>query len=313
MSFFTAILPDGKTLTGMNHFPQKAPVCHVSALPLIIAVHGGSYTSEYFDADENHTIRHISQSLGIPVIAINRPGYHGTTKLPETRAQSSFIVEQGVYLHKTILPFLWTMHASKLGAASIFLYAHSIGGAISVVAASLHGSETILTEYPLCGISISGVGSNVKPLSIEEFSNDPKKMLGISIRFPNDLKDLLMLGPPKLYDPAILRQTERLQHQITVEELYDINFLWRDYWRKYAAEVRVSVLYSIGEYDELWNKTDQDVKEFAEGFVKSPSVETRRLLYAPHCIEHSLQASGLILRTLGFAIECAVYCKVGEV
>lgn len=312
MSAFTVTLPDGKTLTGMNHFPQNVPASRISALPLIVAVHGGSYTSDYFDVDENHSLRHISEALGIPVIAINRPGYHGTSPLPETPAESSFIKEQGDYLHRTILPFLWKEHASVLGVASIFLYAHSIGGAVSVVAASLHESEIAHTSYPLCGISISGVGSNVKMLPIEAFNKDPKELVGISIRFPNDQKDMLMLGPVKLYDPAILEQTERLQHEVTIEELYDINVLWRGYWRKYAAEVGVSVLCTMGEYDELWNNSDQDVKDFADGFTKAPSVESRRLLSAPHCIELSLQGTGLILRTYGFAIECAVYCKLGK-
>lgn len=312
MSAFTMTLPDGRTLTGTNYFPQRVPGSRTSALPFIVAVHGGSYTSDYFDADENHSLRHISQTLGIPVIAIDRPGYHGTSPLPETPAKSSFIKEQGAYLHRIILPFLWKEYASLLGVASIFLYAHSIGGAVSVVAASLHESECAPASYPLCGISISGVGSNVKTLPMEEFNKDVKEMVGISMRFPNDQKDMLMLGPAKLYDPAILEQTERLQHEVTVEELHDINVLWRGYWRKYAAEVGVSVLCTLGEYDELWNNSEQDVKDFADGFVKAPSVESRRLLSGPHCIEHSLQATGLILRTFGFAIECAVYCKLGK-
>jgi hypothetical protein len=107
-----------------------------------------------------------------------------------------------------------------------------------------------------------------------------------------------------------IQQTERLQHEILLEELYDINVLWPDYWRKYAAEVEVSVLYTLGEYDSLWNNTDQDVKDFAAGFLKATSVEAKRLLLAPHCIEHSLQATGLILRTFGFAIESAVQLKL---
>jgi pimeloyl-ACP methyl ester carboxylesterase len=310
MSAFAETLPDGKSLTGKTYFAPRVPASCISALPLIIALHGGTYTSDYFDVDENHTIRHISLATGIPVIAINRPGYAGTSPLPETPAQSSFIKEQGKYLHRSILPFLWTKYASSLGVSSVFLYGHSIGGAICVVAASLHGSEHALSVYPLSGISISGVGSNVKTLPMEVFKKDAKELAGISIRFPNDQKDMLMLGPAKLYDPTILEQTERLQHEATVEELHDINMLWRSYWRQYAAEVVVSVLYTLGEYDELWNKSDQDVKDFADGFVKAPTVESRRLLSAPHCIEHSLQATGLTLRTFGFAIECGVYCKL---
>ena len=94
---------------------------------------------------------------------------------------------------------------------------------------------------------------------------------------------------------------------MSLEELYDINVSWRSYWRTYAVYVKVPVLYTLGEFDELWNKSDQDVEDFAKGFVNAPPVEARRLLSAPHCIEHSLQCSGLTLRTFGFAIECAVH------
>jgi pimeloyl-ACP methyl ester carboxylesterase len=311
MATFTVTLPDGNTLSGANYFPGKVGAAHISARPLIVAVHGGSYTSDYFDADENHSIRHFSQSLGIPVIAIDRPSYRRSTPLPATLPPSSFIQDQGRYLHQTILPFLWNQHASSLGCSSIFLYAHSIGGAIAVVTASLHASSQQPALYPLCGISISGVGSNVNRLPMdEEFAMDRQQMKGISLRFPSAQKDAMMLGPSHLYGPAILAQTERLQHEILLEELHDINVLWPEYWRKYAAKVEVTVLYTLGEYDSLWKNTEQDVREFAAGFGKATSVEAKRLLLAPHCIEHSLQATGLILRTFGFAIESAVQLKL---
>ncbi|KAJ9615104.1 hypothetical protein H2200_001178 [Cladophialophora chaetospira] len=307
MASFSLTLANGETLTGSNHFPSNSSALRIAALPLIVAVHGGTYTCDYFDADADHTLRHISQALAVPVIAIDRPGYRGTSPLPPTPKESTFIQEQGTYLHKYILPLLWKTHAANLGVSSIFLYAHSIGAAVAVVASSLHACDGDMQTYPLSGMSISGVGSNVKTLPMEAFQKDPKELVGISIRIPNEQKDMLMLGPAKLYNPDILRQTERLQHDVTLEELYDINISWRSYWRKYAANVKVPVLYTLGEFDELWNKSDQDVEDFAKGFVNAPPVEARRLLSAPHCIEHSLQCSGLTLRTFGFAIECAVH------
>ncbi len=313
MASFSLTLANGNIITGSNHFPTSSSGSRIAALPLIVAVHGGTYTSDYFDADDDHTLRHISQALGVPVIAIDRPGYRGTSALPPTPAESTFIQEQGTYLHKHILPFLWKTHAMNLGVSSIFLYAHSIGAAVAIVAASLHARDGDRSAYSLSGLSISGVGSNVNTLPIEAFQKDPRDLVGISIRIPNDQKDFLMLGAAKLYDPAILKQTEKLQHDVTLEELYDINKLWRDYWRKYAADVKVPVLYTLAEFDELWNKSDQDVEDFAKGFVNAPPVEARRLLSAPHCIELSLQCSGLTLRTFGFAIECAVHQHLVEV
>jgi pimeloyl-ACP methyl ester carboxylesterase len=307
MASFSVELVDGKRLTGRNHFPINSSASRIAVLPLIVAVHGGTYTSDYFDADADHTLRHISQALAVPVVAIDRPGYRGTSPLPPIPTESTFIQEQGAYLHKYILPFLWKTHATNLGVSSIFLYAHSIGAAVAVVASSLHACDGDVPAYPLSGMSISGVGSNVKTLPMEAFHKDARELVGISIRIPNEQKDMLMLGPAKLHSPAILKQTERLQHDVSLEELYDINVSWRSYWRTYAANVKVPVLYTLGELDELWNRSDQDVEDFAKGFVNAPPVEARRLLSAPHCIEHSLQCHGLTLRTFGFAIECAVH------
>jgi hypothetical protein len=81
---------------------------------LVVAVHGGSYTRDYFDANENHSIRHVSQFLGIPVIAINRPWYQSTSPVPAILAHSSFIQDEGRYLHPSILPCLRKQHASSL-------------------------------------------------------------------------------------------------------------------------------------------------------------------------------------------------------
>ena len=283
----------------------------MSARPLVVAVHGGTYTSSYFDADESHSVVRISKALGIPVIAIDRPGYGGSSPLAPILSQSSYIQEQAKYLHQTILPFLWERYAPELKVSSIFLYAHSIGGAITLVAASLHGSSKLPEVYPLCGISISGVGSKVNKLPMPEFELDPQEMGGVLLGFPSEQKDHLMLGSPSFYDPAILQQTERLQHKASLLELYDINVLWRGYWREYAASVKVPVLYTLAEHDNLWSNTGKDVEEFAVAFVDSPTVESRRLLAAPHCIELSLQGTGLYLRTFGFAVESAVQLKVG--
>ena len=309
MSTFSFTLPDGNVLTETNHFPTNPTGTRLAALPLVVAVHGGSYNADYFDLDDNHTVRHFAQALGIPVIAINRPHY-GSSKLPPTPEGTTFMKQTATYMHRTILPFLWKAHASSLGVSSIFLFAHSIGGGIAVITASLHASDGPAAAYPLCGLSISGVGSNVRLLPMDIFQKDPQDLIGIPVRFPNDQKDILMLGSPSLYDPAVLHHTERLQHEAYAEEIYDINISWRGYWKEYAADVKVPVLYSLGEHDALWNSTDQDVKDFAAGFVNASTVESRRVLSAPHNIDHSLQGPGFLLRTLGFAVECAVYEKL---
>lgn len=35
---------------------------------------GGTYTTDFFNADANHSIQQWSEALGIPAIGLNRPG-----------------------------------------------------------------------------------------------------------------------------------------------------------------------------------------------------------------------------------------------
>ena len=48
--------------------------------PLVVALPGGTYTSLYFDVP-GQSLLDNAQALGIAVIAVDRPGYLGSTKV----------------------------------------------------------------------------------------------------------------------------------------------------------------------------------------------------------------------------------------
>jgi pimeloyl-ACP methyl ester carboxylesterase len=78
---FTINLPNNGVLTGRHSFPKDANLTY-KHLPLIVYIHGASYDAEYYDAeyfdvDAQHSIFTIADQFGIPVIAIDRPGYGG--------------------------------------------------------------------------------------------------------------------------------------------------------------------------------------------------------------------------------------------
>ena len=52
-------------------------------VPLIIAVHGGTYTSEYFDIP-GHSLLDQAAALGIPIVAVDRPGYRGSSPVEQS-------------------------------------------------------------------------------------------------------------------------------------------------------------------------------------------------------------------------------------
>ena len=61
-------------LSGRTRIPQ---VRDGGDLPLVIALHGGTYTSAYFDVP-GYSLLDRASGLGIPVIAVDRPGYGGS-------------------------------------------------------------------------------------------------------------------------------------------------------------------------------------------------------------------------------------------
>ena len=48
--------------------------------PLVVALPGGTYTSVYFDVP-GQSLLDTAETLGIPVIAVDRPGYLGSAKV----------------------------------------------------------------------------------------------------------------------------------------------------------------------------------------------------------------------------------------
>ncbi|KIX92999.1 uncharacterized protein Z520_11272 [Fonsecaea multimorphosa CBS 102226] len=309
MSAFSILLPDGSAITGKDFSPSESRV-PVRARPLLVLIPGGTYTVDFFDADEKHTVRTWATALGVPVVGLNRPGY-GDVPVPTAMDKdgSTFIQQSGRWLHNVGLPTIWEKFAQKYEFSSIVLYGHSIGGAVAIVAASLY--EEGASPYKLSGLSMAGIGCDTVYHDFLAIFDDMHRTAEVGpatpIRFPKQQQEQSMLGPvPDLYDPAILEQTERLANPIYLQELYDVEFLWPVYWARYAQSVSVPVLYNMGEHDQLWQVNDDSMRRFGAGFVKAPAVTTTISKHCLHCVEFSHQSPGYYIRLLGFAVECAI-------
>ncbi|KAJ3456312.1 hypothetical protein MRS44_016335 [Fusarium solani] len=107
MNTFKLVLADNTTLSGIRHIPaQKSS--RPKYCPLVVGLHGGCYNSGYFDATPDYTASLTSDSLSVPFVAIDRPGYVDSTPVTPIPEGSSFPEEWGTKLHQYILPALWT-------------------------------------------------------------------------------------------------------------------------------------------------------------------------------------------------------------
>ena len=66
-----------RTFSGLSTIPADAPEGRNG--PLVVALHGGTYTSRYFDI-AGHSMMAQANALNLQFVALDRPGY-GTTPL----------------------------------------------------------------------------------------------------------------------------------------------------------------------------------------------------------------------------------------
>jgi hypothetical protein len=304
MESFNLTLTNQATLTGLKNIPPPSER-QLKRLPLFVAIHGGTYTSAYYDVDANHTASLTSNGLGVPFIAINRPCYEDSTSYYPLPAASSFHQEFGTWLHRYILPTLWAEFGKPAGCNSIVLDSHSLGVPGAVIAASMHAEESaqgVRPQYPLAGIILSGFGTQVIE---EEFRlADPKNPPKV-INFPSAAKDMLML-PPGSCDPELYKHTDRLNRPMPYDEIYEVRTLWLPTWKEmWAKNVKVPVMIGLAENDTLWKGTKDHVKDFCAAFPNSVRVDGSVVVGAPHNIEQSHWGRGWFARCFGFALESA--------
>ena len=303
---FALALPDNGTVEGRASIPKTESNKTRKFVPLIVCLHGGSYDAKYFDANEDYSIATVANFLNIPVISINRPGYGGSTLPPKPTAGFGQAVpagqSQGKYLNSVVLPALWKEFGSE--TTGIVLLSHSIGSMVATVTAgSYQGTE----GYPLVGLITSGIGIE----AVEEFRQDMIHLIEVypdSINLDCAMKDVMMLNFPaqSLVDPEMCLYTTQLNNPLPSDELHDINITWVTYMHKYMEQIKVPVMYGIGEFDALWKSRKDLVERYRLSFTSSPRVDGCVVPMAPHCIEISHQSRSWLTRCCGFAIECTV-------
>jgi hypothetical protein len=298
MQSFKITLPNNAVLTGIhNLLPSTVP----NRTPLIVALHGGTYTAKYFDVDTNHTASIASNGLGVPFVAINRPGYKESTSFYPIPDGSSYPEEFGTWLHQFILPAVWSEFGKPSGCNCIVLHCHSLGTTGAIIAASMHAKETN-KSYPLAGISTSGFGSRIGVA----FSSphEPGASQSTPVLFPPEVKDSLMLQEGHA-DPEIYKHTAGLNHEMPGEEISSVESVWFSKWTVWAEAVEVPIMIGLAGHDLMWKGTEEHLKDYISNFTKSERVDSSIVTGAPHNMELSYWAKGWYARCFGFASECA--------
>ncbi|KAL8848451.1 MAG: hypothetical protein Q9221_006502 [Calogaya cf. arnoldii] len=141
MEPFSLRVSNNAVITGLRTPPASKPP--PKDTPLIVALHGGSFSADYYNATPTNSASPYSAFLGVPFVAITRPGYKDSTALPDALPEGkTFLQAEGYYLHYEILPAVWSAYAADYGVTSIVILAHSLSVPMTVVAAALNATET---------------------------------------------------------------------------------------------------------------------------------------------------------------------------
>ena len=273
--------------SGLSRMPSTPPTPDT---PLIVAIHGGSYTSTYFDLP-GRSLLEAAATNGIPIVAIDRPGYGKSPPLPPSKmdlaGQASFLIDA--------LSEVWHQYGD--GCTGIFLVGHSIGAAIAATIASNPGN------LPLLGLAISGVGLNTNPGDHERWRSMPDTF---HVDLPTAIKDMVMFGPSGSFAVDMPNASRPADAPAVKAELLAITGSWHGSAPGILGRIALPVHYRQAEFDRLWVVNEDEVGAFADALTASPLVDARMVPATGHCIDFHHFGPALHLQQLGFARECAL-------
>ena len=286
----TTPAPYGPDLfAGLSGRRSPRPDAGGAPAPLVVALHGGTYSSRYFDLP-GYSLLARAAALGVAAIAPDRPGYGESPLLPHgggtLRDNADFLagaIGEG-----------WRAHGE--GTAGVVLVAHSIGAAIALMVAG----EAL--DWPLIGLAVSGVGLHTPDESRAAWAALPD---AVHVDLPPPVKDQVMFGPPGSFAPDMPALSHEADAPVPRAEIIDIVNTWHDQAPEVLARVRAPVHYRQAEFDRLWIVDDAEVAGFTRALSASARVDAALWRGTGHCIDFHHGGAALQVQQLGFALQCA--------
>lgn len=262
-------------------------------LPLVVALHGGTYSSAYFEVAGGPlgSFLEVAERNGFAVLTIDRPGYGESTLLPEgenTFARQAAILDNAIGQAIEIWP-----------TSGVILVGHSIGGMVGLEIAARHPA------WPLLDIATSGNGARIPSGgAAEALGNLP--LTGV-VDLPIPARDGVMFGPAGTFSEAALQAAHGSYAPTPFVELVRAPVWASERLDEVADAIDVPVHNVLAEHDALWDSSPEALADYESRF--SGSISVSRMSSTGHSIDHHLVGAALTLQQLAFAHACAATHK----
>lgn len=233
---------------------------------LLVAIHGGTVTSKYFDVP-GYSMVDVATVAGFDILAMDRPGYRGTMRLDDC----TDMLHQNAIRISALLPKV--VVELGLPVRDVILIGHSMGGVVATTIAALQ------PEWPLRAIAGSGFARFLPTFLKEGFAALPNEYF---VDAPPGF-EALIFGPPETLHSDMPAAARIIHSPIPRAELIDIGTGWADRAPGLAARVSVPVYYKLAEHEALWDP--RDMQAFADLYSSAPRVESGILEGMGHCCD----------------------------
>ena len=267
------------------------PATNGAPRALIVALHGGTYSSKYFDTAPSKLLE-LCASLGYSILALDRPGYGTATSVP----QDQLAFDGQVPILRQVLAEIWNDYGQQ--SAGMFLIGHSIGGMIALLLAAENPHERLL------GLNMTGSGAIYQTQTSAAFAtlmNDAPAVV-----MDQAIKVAVMYGPPWSYPQELAQLDPERDVPCPMPEFVEAQ-KWGARLPQVAANVRVPVQFIVPEYDGIWRGDPEALSHVAEMFTAAPFVDVGMQRMMGHSAELHTLARAFYMKILAFVEECIVY------
>ncbi|MFZ0228207.1 MAG: alpha/beta hydrolase [Mycobacterium sp.] len=258
--------------------------------PLLVALHGGTFTSEYFCIAGSRTgsFVDIATRNGFSVLRMDRPGYGASDLLPE---DDNTFVRQAELLDSAIAGML-----DDCAADTVVLVGHSIGGIVALEIAARQ------PHWRLTGVAISGTGAAIPAGgAAEQLGALP--FSGV-VDLPVEEREQLWYGPASSVSAAAIVSARSSFAPAPMIELKSAPKWAAQRLDETALAITVPVHHTLAEFDALWDASPGARDLFLAKFSPTLRVHSEIMAGVGHCIDHHLLGAAMHYNQLAFAHQC---------